>query len=169
MEGIRKAGVLIGARKEINFIEGSNVTLTIDDSTEQNNAIDVTVSASGGGIVFDQANIGGSLETETSGTTFFYGGDGNSIVSLLADIAILQGIDAAVIADFGTLSLIANDPTGAIQIDAQGSTGISVGGGSTDKVGFYGTGPVTRPNVPASPTVQDVVDALKTLGLITQS
>jgi hypothetical protein len=37
------------------------------------------------------------------------------------------------------------------------------------KLGFYGTAPVVRPNVPAVPTAQDVVDALVTLGLVTQS
>jgi hypothetical protein len=36
-------------------------------------------------------------------------------------------------------------------------------------IGFYGTPPVVRPEVPASPTAQDIVDVLKTLGLITQA
>jgi hypothetical protein len=42
-------------------------------------------------------------------------------------------------------------------------------GFATGKVGFFGKTGVTRPQVPASPTVQDVVDALKALGLITQA
>jgi hypothetical protein len=42
-------------------------------------------------------------------------------------------------------------------------------GFATGKVGFFDTPGVTRPEVPASPTVQDVVDALKALGLITQA
>jgi hypothetical protein len=42
-------------------------------------------------------------------------------------------------------------------------------GFAAGKVGFFGKTGVTRPQVPASPTVQDVVDALKALGLITQA
>lgn len=67
MEGIRKAGVLIGARKELNLKEGSNITLTIDDSSDQNNSIDVTIASTGGGggsggtpaLVFGTANTPG--------------------------------------------------------------------------------------------------------------
>lgn len=36
-------------------------------------------------------------------------------------------------------------------------------------IGFFGTSAVPRPEVPATPTAQDVVDALVTLGLITQA
>lgn len=40
----------------------------------------------------------------------------------------------------------------------------------TGNVGFYNTTPVAQPNVPlTSPTVQNVIDALVTLGLVEQS
>jgi hypothetical protein len=42
-------------------------------------------------------------------------------------------------------------------------------GFSAGRVGFFGTTGVTRPEVPASPSAQDVVTALKALGLITQA
>ncbi len=47
--------------------------------------------------------------------------------------------------------------------------GTLVGRNSTSKVGFFGTTPVTRPQVAASPTAQGIVDALKALGVITQA
>ncbi|MBI3654090.1 MAG: hypothetical protein HY231_23920 [Acidobacteria bacterium] len=43
---ISKGGSLIGTRQEINFIEGSNATLTIADDSV-NNRVSITVSASG--------------------------------------------------------------------------------------------------------------------------
>lgn len=44
---VTKAGVAVGTRKRLNFIEGSNVSLTMaDDST--NNEVDITITASSG-------------------------------------------------------------------------------------------------------------------------
>lgn len=40
---------------------------------------------------------------------------------------------------------------------------------ASTNLGFYGTAAVARPEVPASPTAQDIVDALVALGLITQA
>ena len=44
---IKKAGTVIGVRRRINFIEGTNVTLTISDDSA-NDEVDVTISAAGG-------------------------------------------------------------------------------------------------------------------------
>ena len=44
---IRKAGTLIGVRRTLNLIEGTNVTLTIADDSV-NNRVNVTIAASGG-------------------------------------------------------------------------------------------------------------------------
>jgi hypothetical protein len=44
---IKKAGTLVGVRRKLNFIEGSNVTLTIADDSI-NDEIDITINASGG-------------------------------------------------------------------------------------------------------------------------
>ncbi len=58
---VEKAGVLVGTRKILNFIEGSNITLTIvDDSTE----IDITIAASGG-----SGGLGGTLRTMSLGNS----------------------------------------------------------------------------------------------------
>lgn len=45
---VSKAGTTIGTRKQINFIEGSNSTLTVADNPGSDR-VDVTVAASGGG------------------------------------------------------------------------------------------------------------------------
>ncbi len=45
---IRKAGTLIGKRKSLNFIEGSNVTLTVADDSA-NDRVNITIASSGGG------------------------------------------------------------------------------------------------------------------------
>jgi hypothetical protein len=58
---IRKAGTLIGKRKTLNFIEGSNVTLTVADDSA-NDKIDITIASSGGG------GGGGILKGTASGT-----------------------------------------------------------------------------------------------------
>lgn len=44
---IEKAGTVIGVRRRLNFIEGSNVTLTIVDDSA-NDEIDITIAAAGG-------------------------------------------------------------------------------------------------------------------------
>lgn len=45
---VAKGGSLVGTRREINFIEGTNVTLTISDDAG-NDQVDVTIEASGTG------------------------------------------------------------------------------------------------------------------------
>lgn len=45
---VKDAGVAVGTRSRLNFIEGANVTLTISDDAP-NEEIDITIAASGGG------------------------------------------------------------------------------------------------------------------------
>jgi hypothetical protein len=61
---VQKSGTIIGTRNALNFIEGSNVTITVADDSV-GNRINVTIAASGGGggsgtgnaqAAFDQAN-----------------------------------------------------------------------------------------------------------------
>lgn len=52
---IRKAGTLVGTRRAINLIEGTNITLTVADNAGTE-AVDVTITAAGGG--------GGSLTVD---------------------------------------------------------------------------------------------------------
>lgn len=53
--GVEKAGSLVGTRRRINFIDGTNVTITVADDPA-NEEVDVTIAASGGG---------GSVATDT--------------------------------------------------------------------------------------------------------
>ena len=49
MEGIRKAGVFVDARKELNLIEGTNMTITVTAATAVNdNMVDIQFDATGG-------------------------------------------------------------------------------------------------------------------------
>ena len=57
---IRKAGTLIGVRKTINLIEGSNITLTITDDTP-NDRVNVTIAATGGGSGLTQQQVEGII------------------------------------------------------------------------------------------------------------
>jgi hypothetical protein len=48
VEVVKNSGVVVGTRKQLNFIEGSNVTLTIADDGV-NDQVDITIAAAGGG------------------------------------------------------------------------------------------------------------------------
>lgn len=59
---IRKAGTLIGVRRTINLIEGTNVTLTVADDIP-NDRVNVTITAAGGSAVW--GSITGTLSSQT--------------------------------------------------------------------------------------------------------
>jgi hypothetical protein len=77
---IRKAGTLIGKRKSLNFIEGSNVTLTVADDSA-NDMVNITIASSGGGGgsgdgIFKGTASGTDTYTSTiSGITAYNDGD----------------------------------------------------------------------------------------------
>lgn len=48
IEVTKNSGAVVGTRKQLNFIEGTNVTLTISDDAG-NDQVDITIAASGGG------------------------------------------------------------------------------------------------------------------------
>lgn len=56
---IEKAGTVIGVRRRLNFIEGSNVTLTIVDDSA-NDEVDITIASTGGGGVGQNPGLGGA-------------------------------------------------------------------------------------------------------------
>ena len=73
---IRKAGTLIGKRKTLNFIEGSNVTLTVADNSA-NDRVDITIAStgSGGGILKGTASGTDTYTSTISGVTAYNDGD----------------------------------------------------------------------------------------------
>jgi hypothetical protein len=59
---VAKAGTLVGTRRELNLIEGSNVTMTVADNAGANR-VDVTINSAGGG---GGGTPAGSVVAETS-------------------------------------------------------------------------------------------------------
>lgn len=62
---IKKLGTLIGVRRTLNFIEGSNVTLTIADNTSTKE-IDVTIAAASGSSLSGTTNTVAYFNTSSS-------------------------------------------------------------------------------------------------------
>jgi len=75
---IRKAGTLIGKRKTLNFIEGSNVTLTVADDSA-NDRVNITIASSGGGggsgILHGSTTGTDTYTTTITGVTSYTDGD----------------------------------------------------------------------------------------------
>jgi len=61
-------GGAVGTRRQINFIEGSNVTITVADDNA-NEEVDVTIAAAGGGGSYPWTHIGKPADTGRSATT----------------------------------------------------------------------------------------------------
>jgi len=53
---VKKNGVLVGARRAMNLIEGSNTTLTMTDNSGTD-SVDITIDSAGGGSGLTQAQI----------------------------------------------------------------------------------------------------------------
>lgn len=67
IEVTKNSGAVVGTRKQLNFIEGTNVTLTIADDVG-NDQVDITIAASGGGGVSDGDK--GDISVTASGATW---------------------------------------------------------------------------------------------------
>ncbi len=80
---VEKAGVAVGTRRTLNFIEGANVTLTMADDAG-NEEVDITIAASGGG--------GGSVTTGTTTVDFgTFPGSPHTSVVITGQASILAG------------------------------------------------------------------------------
>jgi hypothetical protein len=62
---IEKAGNFISAKRRINLIEGSNITLTVVENGEK---VDVTIASTGGGGISDGDK--GDITVSSSGTVW---------------------------------------------------------------------------------------------------
>lgn len=94
---VTKAGVAVGTQPTLNFIEGSNVTLTIADDTT-NEEIDITIASSGGGgtMTFTVAGDTGSSQTIADTNTLTVAGGGGIDTVASATDTITIAIDDSV-------------------------------------------------------------------------
>lgn len=95
---VAKGGSLIGTRKQINLIEGSNVTLTVADNPGTD-AVDITVASTGGGGGTDQY-----VKVSSADTTSAY---------LDSKILVALGLTKAIGNPAGNETLTISLPTGA--------------------------------------------------------
>lgn len=69
VEVVKNSGTIVGTRKQLNFIEGTNVTLTVADDAG-NNQVDITIAATGGGggatnLSYTASPTNGVVESDT--------------------------------------------------------------------------------------------------------
>jgi hypothetical protein len=133
IEVVKNSGAVVGTRKQLNFIEGSNVTLTIADDGV-NDQVDITIASSGGGGVTDGDK--GDITVSSSGTVWTVDNDVVTFAKM-QNIATdrLIGRDTAATGDPEEISLDATlewTGTGSIQRAAlTGDVTASAGSNST--------------------------------------
>lgn len=92
--GVSEGGAAVGTRPEINFIEGTNVTLTITDNAGADR-VDVTIAASGGGggatAIDDLTDVDTTTTTPTVGDTLQW--DGSNWVPVAGSSSTLVTIN----------------------------------------------------------------------------
>ena len=99
------------------------------------------------------------------------GSPGLTIVSSDSDDSIVLQVDGAAgqvlhLKANGQFRLLQPGVDVVLEVNSDGSIKVGRFGG---ELGFYGAEPVARPELPASPDAQDVVDAGIALGLFTQA
>lgn len=130
VEVVKNSGAVVGTRKQLNFIEGTNVTLTIADDGV-NDQVDITVAASGGGVTDGDK---GDITVSGSGATWTID---NNVVTFakMQDIATdrLIGRDTAATGDPEEITVgggIEFTSTGGIQTSAFTGDATKTAGGT---------------------------------------
>jgi hypothetical protein len=120
VEGIKvaKNGTLVGEESKINFIEGTNITITaVDDPA--NNKVDVTINASGGGggvTTFSGGTTGLTPAAPTSGAvtlagTLVVANGGTGLSALGSGLQYLRVNAGATALEYATFpSVVTDDP-----------------------------------------------------------
>jgi hypothetical protein len=151
--GVEKAGVLVGTRRNINFIEGSNITLTIvDDPT--NEEVDVTIASTGGG--------GGLTGSGTTNELAYWTG-ASSLGSLttatypsLTELTYVKGVTSAIQTQINAKFTLPSLTSGSILFSdgttiAQDNANL-FWDNTNDRLGISTTTPLTKLHIADSST-----------------
>jgi hypothetical protein len=167
---VDKNGTAVGTRRNINFIEGTNITLTIADDSA-NDEVDITIAAAGGGatnldsltdVVITSPSTGQVLKyngTNWINDTDATGGGGGNLDSL-TDVIITTPTNTQVLKYNGTNWVNAADTVGATTVDEL--TDVVIGGSTSlaaaDVLSYNGTEWENNPEFASSIiTLLDVV------------
>ena len=88
---IKKLGTLIGARRTLNFIEGSNVTMTIADNPTENR-VDITIASAGG-----SGSPGGSNTQVQFNDGGSFGGDADMTYNKTTNVLSVPNVTTQII------------------------------------------------------------------------
>jgi len=107
----KNSGAVVGTRKNLNFIEGSNVVLTIADDAG-NDQVDITITSSGGG----GGGVAGPVSSTDNAMTRWDGTGGNLIQN-----------SVVIVDDTGNMSGVGTLATGVATITASSANALAVG------------------------------------------
>ena len=148
---IKKAGVLVGSRSALNFIEGSNTTLTVSDNSGAGQ-VDVTITANISGITSAQILDGTITGTDIASGTVLTSPQkiqvykGGVLVGVRSTINLIEGTNT-------TLTIADNAGSDRVDITINSTGG---GGGGS----IYGNSPFDLIRNNTSQTAADEVGNL---------
>jgi len=151
--GVEKAGTLIGTRRNINFIEGSNITLTIvDDPT--NEEVDVTIASTGGGGGITGSGVANELTYWTGTSTV--GSLATATYPSLTELSYVKGVTSAIQTQIDAKFTLPSLTSGSILF----SNGTTIAqdnanlfwDNTNDRVGISTTTPLTKLHIADSST-----------------
>jgi len=119
---IKKLGTLIGARRTLNFIEGSNVTMTIADNPTENR-VDITIASAGG-----SGSPGGSNTQVQFNDGGSFGGDADMTYNKTTNVLSVPNVTTQIIK--------ANSSAGGALQGSSGSDCMEFGAGGGQNVTF---------------------------------
>lgn len=151
--GIEKGGTLIGTRRKINFIEGSNVTLTITDDPT-NEEVDIEIASTGGGGGITGSGTANELTYWTGTTTV--GSLTTATYPSLTELSYVKGVTSGIQGQINAKFTLPSLTSGSI-LFSNGTT-ISQDNANffwdntNDRVGISTSSPLTKIHIADSST-----------------
>lgn len=132
---IQRNGVLQGVRRALNFIQGSNITLTVADNPTENR-VDVTIASTGGGGGASWGSINGTLSSQTDLNTALNNKADSIHTHSISDVTGLQtALDSkANVLSRDTALVLETDFYNVTSPFSQGLTGTAVSSGTLTAV-----------------------------------